>query len=63
MAASGRTEVVSDVKFGVRASFIELYLRSKFGDPISYNVQTTATTTEYAAYTINAFANSVGLGR
>ena len=24
---------------------------------------TTATTTEYAAYALNAFANSVGLGR
>ena len=32
MAASGRTEVASDVKFGVGASFIELYLWSKFGD-------------------------------
>ena len=26
MAASGRTEVASDVKFGAGASFIELYL-------------------------------------
>ena len=40
MAASGRTEVASDVKFGVGASFIELYLWSKFGDPSSYGVQT-----------------------
>ena len=72
MAASGRTEVASDVKFGMGASFIELYLWSKFSDPSSYGVQTlttttattaTATTTEYAAYAINAFANSVGLGR
>ena len=64
MVASGRTEVASDVKFGVGASFIELYLWSKVGDPSSYGVQTlTATTTEYAAYAINAFANSVGLGR
>ena len=64
MAASGRTEVANDVKYGVRASFIELYLCSKFCDPISYSVQThTASTTKYAAYPINAFANSVGLGR
>ena len=28
MAASGRTEVASDVKFGVVASFIELYIWS-----------------------------------
>ena len=40
MAASGRTEVASDVKFGVVASFIELYPWSKFGDPSSYGVQT-----------------------
>ena len=40
MATSGRTEEASDVKFGVRASFIELYLWSKFGDPSSYGVQT-----------------------
>ena len=40
MAARGRTEVTSDVKFGVGASFIELYLLSKFGDPSSYDVQT-----------------------
>ena len=32
MAASGRTEVAIDVKFCVGASFIELYLWSKFGD-------------------------------
>ena len=35
MAASGWTEVASEVKFGVGASFIELYLWSKFGDPSS----------------------------
>ena len=67
MAASGRTEVASDVKFGVDASFIELYLWSKFGDPSSLwcpNAHVVATTTtEYAAYAINAFATSVGLGR
>ena len=40
MAASGRTEVASDVKFGVGASVIELYLGSKFGDPSSYSVPT-----------------------
>ena len=40
MAASGRTEVASDVKFGVGASFIDFYLWSKFGDPSSYSVQT-----------------------
>ena len=40
MAASGRKEVASDVKFGAGASFIELYLWSKFGDPSSYGVQT-----------------------
>ena len=33
MAGGGRTEVSSDVKFGAGASFIELYLWSKFGDP------------------------------
>ena len=38
MAASGRTEVASDVKFGVGASSIELYLWSKFGDPIALMV-------------------------
>ena len=38
MAVSGRKEVASDVKFGVGASFIELYLWSKFGDPSSYDV-------------------------
>ena len=64
MAASGRTEVASGVKFGVGASFIELYLWSKFGDRSSNGLKTlTATTTEYAAYAINAFANSVGFGR
>ena len=31
MSASGRTKVASDVKFGMEASFIELYLWSKFG--------------------------------
>ena len=36
MSASGRTKVASDVKFGVGADFIELYLWSKFGDPSSY---------------------------
>ena len=36
MAASGRTKVVN-VKFGVGASFIELYLWSKFGDHSSNN--------------------------
>ena len=40
MAASGRTEEASDVKFGVGASFIALYLWSKYGDPSSYGVQT-----------------------
>ena len=40
MATSGRTKVASDVKFGVGAYFIELYLWSKFGDPSSYGVQT-----------------------
>ena len=40
MTANGRTEVASDVKFGVGASFIELYLWSKFGDPSSYGVPT-----------------------
>ena len=60
MAASGRTKVASDVKFGACASFIELYPLSKFGDSSSYGVQTL---TAYAAYAINAFANSVGLGR
>ena len=40
MAASGRTEVASDVKFGVGASFIELYLWSKFGDRSSNGLQT-----------------------
>ena len=40
MSASGRTEVASDVKFGTGASFIELYLWSKFGDPSSYSIQT-----------------------
>ena len=40
MAASGRTEVANDVKFGMGASLIELYLWSKFGDPSSYGVQT-----------------------
>ena len=40
MAASGRTEVASDVKFGEGASFIELYLWSKFSDPSSYDVPT-----------------------
>ena len=39
MSASGRTKVASDVKFGVEASFIELDLWSKFGDPSSYSVQ------------------------
>ena len=40
MAASRRTEVAGDVKFGVGAYFIELYLCSKFGDPSSYGVPT-----------------------
>ena len=40
MSASGRTKVASDVKFGMGASFIKLYLWSKFGDPSSYGVQT-----------------------
>ena len=40
MAAGRRTKEASDVKFGTRASFIELYLWSKFGDPSSYGVQT-----------------------
>ena len=40
MAANGRTTVASDVKFGVGASVIELYLWFKFGDPSSYGVQT-----------------------
>ena len=36
MTDSGRTEVANDVKFGrIGASFIELYLWSKFGDPSS----------------------------
>ena len=34
MTASGRTEVASDVKFGVGAYFIELYLWSKFGESV-----------------------------
>ena len=51
----GRTEVANDVKFGEEASFIELYIWSKFGDqqpPNAHGVMTTATltTTEYAAY-------------
>ena len=40
MAASGRTEVASDVKFGVGASFVELYLWSKSGDRSSNGLQT-----------------------
>ena len=32
MAASGRPEVASEVKFVVRTSLIEIYLWSKFGD-------------------------------
>ena len=40
MSASGRTKVASDVKFGVGASFIKLYLWSKFGDPSSYSIET-----------------------
>ena len=71
MSASGRTKVASDVKFGVGASSIELYLCSKFGDPSSYGVPTpnaeavttTAKTTEYAAYAINAISNSGRFGR
>ena len=74
MAASGRTEVASDVKFGVEESFIVPYLWFKFGDPSSYRVHpnahvvatatmATVTATEYAAYAINTFAKFVGLGR
>ena len=62
MGASGRREVASDVKFAVGASFIELYIWFKFGDPSSYGVQTATATTDYAAYAINAFANSLGSG-
>ena len=60
MAASVRTEVANDLKFGVEASFIELYLWSKFGDPSSYSVLTLTSTKMHAR---NAFANSFGLGR
>ena len=74
MAASGRTEVASDVKFGAGASFIERSLWSKFGETIIALIRcssadavtmtaTPATTTEYAAYHNNTFANSVRLGR
>ena len=35
MSASGRTKVASEVKFGMGASFIELYLWSKFGAFVS----------------------------
>ena len=59
MAAIGRTEVDSDAKFGVTASFVKLYLWSKFDDRNSNGLQTlkvttTAATTEYAT----SFANS-----
>ena len=40
MAASGRTEVASDVQFGVGATFIKLYLWSKFGNRSSNGHQT-----------------------
>ena len=40
ITASGRTEVASDVKFGVGASFNELHLWPKFGDPSSNGLQT-----------------------
>ena len=39
MAASGRKEVASDVKFGMEASFVEIYLRRKYGDPTSNGIQ------------------------
>ena len=44
MAASGRTEVASDIKLGTLASFDEIYLCSIFGDPSSYGVQTLTAT-------------------
>jgi hypothetical protein len=67
MADSERMEVPSDVKFGVAWEHLSLsstsdaYLVILLWCP-NVDVVTTATTTEYVTYSINAFANSFRLG-